>query len=180
MKKLLILLFCLLSVSLFSLFGSVFGLLKYQSSGYDWEWLGLPFIGSGVQVARTKDTHQLLLRKLYLPSLMEVSVYTTMDNKLVLQVTLFQDCKANLAANLKFNKGEAQSIELTCDEKGALRYSKVVRHLNSINLAIDGTISNIDFSEWNLSELQKDQFKQLHPEYFQRLGEGPKYQWSRD
>lgn len=180
MKKLLILLYCLLSISLFSLFGSVFGLLKYQSSGYDWEWLGLPFIGSGVQVARTQDTHQLLLRKLYLPSLMEVSVYTTMDNKLVLQVTRSQDCKTHLTAKLKLNKGEAEPVELTCNEEGVLRYSKVIRHLNTLDLAIDGATFNIDFSEWNISELQKDQFKQLHPEYFKRLGEAPKYQWSRD
>ncbi|GAM64615.1 hypothetical protein JCM19232_1285 [Vibrio ishigakensis] len=55
-----------------------------------------------------------------------------------------------------------------------------MRHLSSAELEINGKTLVIDFSDWNIADLQKDQFKQLHPEYFKRLGENPKYQWARD
>lgn len=180
MKKLLILTLSLLSLALFMLFGSVFGLLVYKSNGYDWEWLGLPFIDSGVQIARTRDTHQLLLRKLYLIDSMEVSVYTTMDNKLVLQLTDLGSCNSDASAHLKIDELESVPVTFNCDEQHQLRYSKIVRRLSRAQLNMNGSALEIDFSSWNIADLQKDQFKQLHPEYFKRLGEDVEYPWSRD
>lgn len=180
MKKLLILFLCILSLSLFTLFGSVFGLLAYKDSGYDWEWLTLPFVDSGVQITRTRDTHQLLLRKLYPMQSIEVSVYTTMDNKLVLQLTNFSSCRGDASGHLKINKSDSQTVTFSCDKQEQLRYSRILRHLSRAELEINGKTLVIDFSDWNIADLQKDQFKQLHPEYFKRLGENPEYQWARD
>ncbi|MFA0698027.1 hypothetical protein AB4585_25310, partial [Vibrio sp. 10N.222.49.C9] len=86
-----------------SALGSLYGLLIVKDRGYDWQWLGFPLLDSGVQIARTKDTHQLLLRKLYPLHAMEVSAYTTMDNNMVLQLTIFTSCDNDVEAQLAVN-----------------------------------------------------------------------------
>ncbi|OBT17462.1 hypothetical protein A9264_01495 [Vibrio sp. UCD-FRSSP16_10] len=183
MKKLLILTFCLLSIFLVTAFASLFGLLTYKDRGYDWQWLGFPIIDSGVQIARTTDTHQLLLRKLYIPQSLEISVYTTMNNKLLLRFSYFDSCHSAdepIVAKLKINQRPADDVTFDCDNTNIYSYRAVVNHLDKATIYINNSNLTVNFDEWNIAEIQKDQFKQLHSDYFKQLGEPSKYQWSRD
>ncbi|PMM08455.1 hypothetical protein BCT61_01100 [Vibrio breoganii] len=163
-----------------SALGSLYGLLIVKDRGYDWQWLGFPLLDSGVQIARTKDTHQLLLRKLYPLHSMEVSAYTTMDNNMVLQLTIFTSCDNDVEAQLAVNHDIERTITLTCTDSNELRYLSTEHSLEQANIKLNGRSTKIDFTPWNIAELKKDQFKQLHPAYFERLGESPEFQWSRD
>lgn len=180
MKKLFILIACVTSLALLCALGSLYGLLIYKDRGYDWQWLGFPLLDSGVQIARTKDTHQLLLRKLYPWQSMEVSVYTTMNNSIVLQLTVFTSCDNDVEARLKLDDENEKVINLQCVESNELSYLSTEHTLEQAIIEFNGSSTKIDFTQWNLAELKKDQFKQLHPGYFERLGETPEFQWSRD
>ncbi|GAB7218624.1 hypothetical protein [Vibrio comitans] len=180
MKKLFILIACMISIALLSALGSLYGLLIYKDRGYDWQWLGFPLLDSGVQITRTKDTHQLLLRKLYPLRSMEVSAYTTMDNSMVLQLTVFTSCDSDVEARLTLNDDKETTIKLQCAGSTELRYLSTEHTLEQATIELNGSFTEIDFTPWNIAELQKDQFKQLHPEYFKRLGETTEFKWSRD
>ncbi|GEA52458.1 hypothetical protein VIN01S_32620 [Vibrio inusitatus NBRC 102082] len=165
---------------LISALASLYGLLIYKDRGYDWQWLGFPLLDSGVQIARTKDTHQLLLRKLYPLHSLEVSAYTTMDNNMVLQLTAFTSCDSDVEARLALNDDIERTITLKCTKSTELRYLSIERSLERVTIELNNHVMKIDFAPWNVAELKKDQFKQLHPEYFERLGETTEFQWSRD
>ncbi|GAD80612.1 hypothetical protein VEZ01S_38_00010 [Vibrio ezurae NBRC 102218] len=158
----------------------MFALLSYQSKGYDWQWLSFPFIDGGVQVTRTSDTHQLLLRKVYFFHSAEVSVYTTMDNKLVLHLSRFQACSGPNQTQIQLNQLPPQKVTFSCENNNQLSFSTVTTHLNKMIVNFEESELTINFADWNISDIKKDQFKQLHPHYFERLGQPSKYQWSRD
>ncbi|MPW37990.1 hypothetical protein [Vibrio sp. B1Z05] len=180
MKKLFILVVLLFSICSLVAFASLFGLLTYKDKGYDWQWLGFPLINSGVQIARTSDTHQLLLRKVYLFPSTEVSVYTTMNNKLVLHLARFQTCSDSKQGQLQLNQKPVQTVTFNCKGSNEMIFSVVTSHLNSAIIDFDGQKLSIDFAEWNIADIKKDQFKQLHSQYFEQLGQPSEYQWSRD
>ncbi|CAM3017234.1 hypothetical protein [Vibrio rarus] len=180
MKKLLILLFCLFSLSLLLAVASLVGLLGYKDKGYDWEWLGFPLLDSGVQIARTTDTHQLLLRKLYPLKSLEVSVYTTMNNKLLLHISRFEPCEGVMEGQLQLNNQQSKAIRFHCANKEEWTFSVVTVHLEKAVVVFDSDLLAINFAEWNLADIQKDQFKQLHSDYYNQIGDPSKYQWSRD
>lgn len=180
MKKLFVFVCCMVCIALVSALGSLYGLLIYKDRGYDWQWLGFPLLDSGVQITRTKDTHQLLLRKLYPLRSLEVSVYTTMDNSIVLQVTSYTPCNSDAKARLVLNGKIEKTVNLTCTNSKELKHLSVVHTLKQADFEFNGHLTKIDFAQWNVDDLEKDQFKQLHPEYFKRLGETTEFQWSRD
>lgn len=62
--------------------------IKFSPRGMEWGWHWAHFepFSNGIQKARTHDTKQLLLRRVYLDDAIVVFVSTTLDNKFEIDV----------------------------------------------------------------------------------------------
>jgi hypothetical protein len=158
--------------------------LTFLNCELKWRWQHYWPLDNNKQIARTTDTHQLIMRQVDLSRRVAVFVATTLDSKLDVIVMHQQDCEpgARIDGKLKIKPMTSTSlIQLHCDASGnAMIYRQVWKTLPDIELSFNELSIPLDLSEWNIDELKKDEFMQRHPQFSQRVNADNHYPWSRD
>ncbi|MDN3702671.1 threonine transporter RhtB [Vibrio artabrorum] len=188
--KLLIRIFLILTIFTFALGSTAlwrgFKQLHFVEKGLDWSWLWeyyLPF-SNGLQVTRTQDTKQLLLRRVYLEENIVIFVLTTFDNKLEVDIVNKETCepKSNKSIFISFNHQPISHSFMTCESSGeSYIYRAINKRLKSVEFSFNNHNFREDFTQWPISKLKADQFKQQHSNFFEKQrGASGSYQWLRD
>ncbi|HHX8649275.1 threonine transporter RhtB [Vibrio antiquarius] len=150
---------------------------------WSWHWGYFEPFSNGIQQTRTQDTKQLLLRRVYMNDGIVVFVSTTMDNKFEVDVVKEQSCepKTTTWASVSVNHQRMRHVPMVCDALGqSYFYRYIGKHLESIEVGVGDSFVTEAFSDWPLSELKSDQFKQKNAKFFQERGEKVEHQWLRD
>ncbi|WP_244887161.1 hypothetical protein [Aliivibrio fischeri] len=170
---------------LFALWQHSSSQLNYASRDMDWEWSWMyyePF-SNGIQTTRTKDTKQLLFRRVNTSSKLTTVVNITYTNKLEIIVTYEDSCVSGsfFPATLKLNQTPQQQINFQCEKNGrGYLFRRTANQLTSVQIKSDKFELKENFSEWPIDELKKDQFIQQHSNFFKEKGQSDVYEWSRD
>ncbi|MCS0344627.1 threonine transporter RhtB [Vibrio diabolicus] len=154
-----------------------------RSMTWSWHWGYFEPFSNGIQQTRTQDTKQLLLRRVYMNDGIVVFVSTTMDNKFEVDVVKEQSCepKTTTWASVSVNHQRMRHVPMVCDALGqSYFYRYIGKHLESIEVGVGDSFVTEAFSDWPLSELKSDQFKQKNAKFFQERGEKVEHQWLRD
>ncbi|MFH4614014.1 threonine transporter RhtB [Vibrio diabolicus] len=159
--------------------------VQFAQRGMTWSWHWGYFepFSNGIQQTRTQDTKQLLLRRVYMNDGIVVFVSTTMDNKFEVDVVKEQSCepKTTTWASVSVNHQRMRHVPMVCDALGqSYFYRYIGKHLESIEFGVGDSFVTEAFSDWPLSELKSDQFKQKNAKFFQERGEKVEHQWLRD
>ncbi|MFB1093516.1 threonine transporter RhtB [Vibrio diabolicus] len=159
--------------------------VQFAQRGMTWSWRWGYFepFSNGIQQTRTQDTKQLLLRRVYMNDGIVVFVSTTMDNKFEVDVVKEQSCepKTTTWASVSVNHQHMRHVPMVCDALGqSYFYRYIGKHLESIEVGVGDSFVTEAFSDWPLSELKSDQFKQKNAKFFQERGEKVEHQWLRD
>ena len=159
--------------------------LNFAEKGmrWDWHWSYFEPFSNGIQATRTQDTKQLLLRRVYLQELTAVFVGTTLDNKFEIDVVYQELCEPESSkwVSVSVNGQPMSHAPMMCEGSGeSYIYRFVGNKLRSLEFGIDDHFIREDFSQWPISEIKADQFKQQHSAFFNKQGEGEEHQWLRD
>ncbi|MGF1907134.1 MULTISPECIES: hypothetical protein [Aliivibrio] len=159
--------------------------LNYFPRNIDWSWSWSYYepLSNGLQVGRTKDTKQLILRRVNRANNTSIYVDTTYTNTFEVVVIHEAVCqpKSRIKATLQIGDLTPETTSLICNDDGTrYLFRQVWRKLSNLYLKSKDFSLSEDFSNWPLGDLKKDQFMQLHPTYFRDKGEADVYEWSRD
>lgn len=159
--------------------------LNFAEKGmrWDWHWSYFEPFSNGIQATRTQDTKQLLLRRVYLQESTAVFVGTTLDNKFEIDVVNQGLCEPESSkwVSVSVNGQPMSHVPMVCEGSGeSYIYRFVGNKLRSLEFGIDDHFIREDFSQWPISEIKADQFKQQHSAFFNKQGEGEEHQWLRD
>ena len=139
---------------------------------WSWHWGYFEPFSNGIQQTRTQDTKQLLLRRVYMNDGIVVFVSTTMDNKFEVDVVKEQSCepKTTTWASVSVNHQRMRHVPMVCDALGqSYFYRYIGKHLESIEVGVGDSFVTEAFSDWPLSELKSDQFKQKNAKFFKNV-----------
>ncbi|HHF3129922.1 threonine transporter RhtB [Vibrio diabolicus] len=154
-----------------------------RGMAWSWHWGYFEPFSNGIQQTRTQDTKQLLLRRVYMNDGIVVFVSTTVDNKFEVDVVKEQSCepKTTTWASVSVNHQRMRHVPMVCDALGqSYFYRYIGKYLESIEVGVGDSFVTEAFSDWPLSELKSDQFKQKNAKFFQERGEKVEHQWLRD
>lgn len=159
--------------------------LNYLKRSMDWAWHWAYFepFSNGIQQTRTRDTQQLLLRRVYMEQSIAVFVMTTLDNKLEVDLVYQNACKVgkNRKLNLWINGEYKENATMSCEvNELSYIYRYVDNKLESLSLELGTIHLEEDFSYWPINELKADQFKQQHSNFFRKNGKNVEHDWLRD
>ena len=158
---------------------------EFLSRGMQWKWHWEYFIpfSNGIQVTRTKDTRQLLLRRVYLEESVAVFLGTTLDNKLEIDILAEDHCTKGdikwIALSVNHNKRSHRPME--CETSGeSYLYRYIASNISSIEIGINEFYIREDFNNWPAHELKADQFRQQHSTFFRNQEGHNDERWLRD
>lgn len=159
--------------------------LAYAPRGIDWHWHWSYFqpFANGIQVTRTQDTKQLVLRRVYLNDALVVYLSTTIDNKFEIDVVKEGACEASAQqwVTAAVNNQSLSHIPMVCEKSGQ---SSIFRYVTprpqTLEFGIDETFITEAFVDWPIKDIKVDQFQQQHPEFFKKQGAQVPHQWLRD
>ncbi|PMS98797.1 threonine transporter RhtB [Vibrio parahaemolyticus] len=159
--------------------------IKFSPRGMEWGWHWAHFepFSNGIQKARTHDTKQFLLRRVYLGDAIVVFVSTTLDNKFEIDVVQEKTCKPNATtwASVSVNRQRMAHVPMVCDSVGqSYFYRYIGKHLDSLEFGVDESFITEDFAHWPIADIKVDQFKQQNAKFFEQRGEKVEHQWLRD
>jgi hypothetical protein len=161
--------------------------LAFLNSELTWRWQHYWQLDNDKQLARTQDTHQLIMRQVDLKHKLVVFVATTLDSKFDVVVMHENRCKPgeSIKANLTIDQSETAAhdsqIELFCNESGnAAMYRQVWKKLPDIEIKSSEFSIDLNLSDWDIDELKKDEFLQRHPQFSKRVNADNHYPWARD
>jgi hypothetical protein len=161
--------------------------LTFLNSELTWRWQHYWQFDNDKQLARTQDTHQLIMRQVDLKHKRAVFVATTLDSKFDVVVMHEKPCKPgeSIKASLTIEPSETvahdSQIELVCNESGnAAMYRQAWKKLPDIEIKFTGFSIDLNLSDWNIDELKKDEFLQRHPQFSKRVNADNNYPWARD
>ncbi len=159
--------------------------LQFEQRDMDWQWNWSYYhqFSNGIQQARTQDTKQLLLRRVYLEESLAIYVMTTLDNKFEIDVVKEESCKpdSSIWAMVSINNEPASHVPMVCDSSGETYFHRHVRpKLVSLEFGVEKAVINEDFKQWPIDDIKVDQFKQQHSSFFEKQGEKVEHQWLRD
>jgi hypothetical protein len=183
MKKLLLTVITLLFLSGSYLAYDSYRSLQYLNRDLDWKWYKYHLMGHGIQTARTSHSHQLLLRSIDQKNHSALFVNTTLENKFAVVVLVEKQCEKqkSYAASLETNHAQPKTIHFICDDSGnALFFRQVWKKPLGLKITLGASTIEQDLTTWDLDVLKKDQFMQLHSEFFNKIGKKYPYKWSRD
>lgn len=182
MKYLMTILLALLVVGGYFFYSS-YRDLNYARKELNWGWYQYQPLGHGIQIARTSDTHQLILRTVDRRHHISMFVSTTLTNRFDVLFFIEQSCQPDTkyAVALTENGSTKSIVSFLCNEAGdTLSFRHAWKKLPAINLEWKGKSFAFPLDRWDVAVLKKDQFMQLHPEFFRKNGEPYPYEWSRD
>ncbi|GEM74534.1 hypothetical protein [Vibrio sagamiensis] len=158
---------------------------KFLSREMEWNWhweYFLPF-SNGIQVTRTKDTKQLLLRRVYLEESVVIFLGTTLDNKFEVDVLSKEHCTKGdikwISVSVNHRKISHRPMECEASEESYL-YRYISSNIKSIEVGINEFYLRETFSNWPVHELKSDQFRQQHSRFFKSKDGHNNERWLRD
>ncbi|RQW64503.1 hypothetical protein [Vibrio viridaestus] len=181
MKKVILLFsLCLIAILGYKVYG-YYADLHYLPMDMTWKSKQSGFSDSRFQISRTADTHQLVLRQVNRNSNTALYVSTTLNNHFDVFISIQADCDKDKIYPAQINKPSLRYIQFHCDANGhklSFRYAWKKAQPFVINIAD----KKIDFvpGEWDLALLKKDQFMQLHSNFFRGKSDQIVYDWRRD
>lgn len=155
--------------------------LNFINKGYDWHWKDNYFMSHGIQLTRTNDTHQLILRKVDRDSQSSIFLSTTIDNKFDVVFVIKYKCKNNIDYFGYLENSSKERIQFQCNQDDdTLYFRHAWKKLSSFNFSILNRKIIFNKDDFDLSLLKKDQFMQLHPRFFKDKNVDDLYEWRRD
>ncbi|CAM3544363.1 hypothetical protein VA7868_03024 [Vibrio aerogenes CECT 7868] len=155
--------------------------LHYLNQQMAWKVTHFYPFNSQMQIARTHDTNQLVLRKVDRKNHMAVFVSTTINNRFDILFLIEQACTSGQAYPAIMNTPQSERVSFQCDpERGVLSFRRVWKKPVSFRMIVNHQIVNFQPSEWDFPLLKKDQFMQLHAGFYQRQNVANVYEWRRD
>ena len=182
-----------IAIALLSLIALFLGIIYWKTvpqlnfaergMGWEWQWSYFEPFSNGIQVTRTQDTRQLLLRRVYLKESVVVFFGTTLDNKFEFDVVNQDNCvpESHKWISVSVNSLPISEASMVCEASGkSYIYRFVANKLSSVEFRIGDDFIREDFSQWPVSEIKTDQFKQQHSAFFNKQTGSNEHQWLRD
>lgn len=156
--------------------------LTFMAGDEKWQWVEYHPFHYGVQQARTTDSRQLFFRQVDMKQRFSAFVSTTNNNHLLFTFIKEMACDEQkmYTAKLSLDNEATIPVKLNCDGHNRVVFRVAPRDFKNLTLTSKYFYFHLDHDVWQIASLRKDDFMQHNYKFFEKHGDEPIYQWSRD
>ncbi len=159
--------------------------VTFVNNGLSWLWVNDPMIRydtTAIQSARAKNSKQLVYRRVYLDQQLAVSLNTTNNHYFSFTFVKSMQCNESTPyqATVTVNDESPNSVNFSCLSPDAAIFRIAEPKFHQLQVTGKDLHFELKRDEWDFNGLKKDDYMQLHYQFFRKHSSETVYPWDRD